>query len=108
MGVREAKVERYLDSEVKRLKGLTRKWVSPGHDGVPDRIVIAPASVVTFVEVKTSDGVVSPVQEREQRRLAAQGVRVTTVYGKKGVDEFIDDIFSYKVKDSYGKAQSDT
>ena len=93
MGVRENKVEKYLDDEVKKLGGITRKWVSPGRDGVPDRIVIV-AGVVTFVEVKTTgDGKLSTVQEREHRRLRDSGARVTTVHGHAGVDAFLLDIF---------------
>ena len=51
MGVRENKVEKYLDAEVNRLGGITRKWVSPGRDGVPDRIIILNGHIC-FVEVK--------------------------------------------------------
>ena len=88
MGVRENKVERYLDSEVVKLGGLTRKWVSPGRDGVPDRIVII-NGVVWFVEVKTIDGKQSEVQKREHQRLIECGANVATVYGNAGVDMFI-------------------
>lgn len=88
MGVRENKVERYLDNAVTRIGGITRKWTSPGRDGVPDRIVIRDGKVV-FVEVKTTDGKLSPAQEREHQRLREQGVRVVTVYGEHGVDVFI-------------------
>jgi len=88
MGVRENKVERYLDSEVKKLGGLNRKWVSPGRDGVPDRIVIINGTV-WFVEVKTIDGVTSEVQKREHQRLRDCGANVATVYGNAGVDMFI-------------------
>jgi Holliday junction resolvase-like predicted endonuclease len=93
MGIRENKVEKYLDDEVNFLGGITRKWVSPGRDGVPDRIVIL-FGTVWFVEVKTTDGKtdeckLSEVQKREHTRLRAAGANVVTVYGKEGVDEFI-------------------
>jgi hypothetical protein len=89
MGARESKVERYLDEEVVLLGGLTRKWVSPGHTGVCDRIVFL-QSDVWFVEVKTNDGRLSPEQIREHQRLKDQGAKVTTVYGKTGVDKFME------------------
>ena len=89
MGVRENKVEKYLDREVTRLGGLTRKWVSPGRDGVPDRIVIIDGDV-WFVEVKTQDGKLTPVQEREHQRLRDAGAQVHAIYGEAGVDEFIE------------------
>jgi len=91
MGVRENKVERYLDKQVKLLGGLTRKWVSPGRDGVPDRIVILDG-VVWFVEVKTIDGVTSEAQKREHKRLIDSGANVTTVKGNTGVDQFTRDL----------------
>jgi len=46
MGVRENKVEKYLDKEVSKIGGITRKWVCPGRDGVPDRICFINADVV--------------------------------------------------------------
>lgn len=89
MGVRESRVERYLDQCVRALGGLTRKWVSPGVDGVPDRIVVIPGAPIWMVEVKTSDGRLSECQKREHIRLRDAGANVTTVYGHDGVDEFV-------------------
>lgn len=91
MGVRENKVEKYLDKQITVLGGLTRKWTSPGRDGVPDRICIVDGNVY-FVEVKTVDGKCSPVQLREHERLCDAGATVRTVYGEQGVDEFITSI----------------
>lgn len=88
MGVRENKIERYLDSEVLKLGGLTRKWVSPGRNGVPDRIVIT-NNIVVGVEVKCTDGKLSTAQIRELSRLQDASMLVTIVYGKSGVDGFI-------------------
>ena len=88
MGARENKVEKYLDSEVKKLGGVTRKWVSPGRDGVPDRIVIIKGTV-RFVEVKTSEGKLTVRQQREHDQLRAAGARVHTVYGQSSVDMFL-------------------
>ncbi len=91
MAARENKVERYLDSEVMKLGGITRKWVSPGVNGVPDRIVIV-NGLVWFVEVKTVDGRLSPWQVREIDRLRDHGVNALVVYGVEGVDEFIKEV----------------
>lgn len=102
MGVRENKVEKYLDTKIVELGGITRKWVSPGVDGVPDRIVFLPCGStvlmnlcvrddeIYLVEVKTVDGELSVAQEREHATLRAAGANVTTVYGERGVDGFID------------------
>ena len=88
MGVRENKVEKYLNSEIDKMGGITRKWVSPGRDGVPDRIIIVDGTI-DLVEVKTNDGELSDNQTREQVRLSYTGATVATVYGKNGVDEYV-------------------
>jgi hypothetical protein len=89
MGVRESKVEKYLDKQVTAVGGLTRKWVSPGRDGVPDRIVVHHGHVI-FVEVKTVDGTLTKNQRREQKRLRDKGASVTTVYGNADVNKFVE------------------
>tara|TARA_R100001086_G_scaffold176789_1_gene97631 strand:+ start:263 stop:571 length:309 start_codon:yes stop_codon:yes gene_type:complete len=93
MGVRENKVERYLDDHVKALGGITRKWVSPGVDGVPDRIVLI--GKVFFCEVKTCDGGYGPGQLREHDRLREHGATVCTVWGEAGVDQLIEELQLY-------------
>ena len=91
VGVRENKVENYLDERVRQIGGLTRKWISTNQVGVPDRIVIVEGDI-WFVEVKTADGKLSPMQVREHQRLRDVGARVTTVYGTNGVDKFIEEL----------------
>lgn len=103
MGVRENKVEAYLRKQVQQLGGDTRKWVSPGRDGVPDQVCILNGRVI-FVEVKTIDGRLSEPQKREHARLRELGAIVTTVYGQQGVDALINDIYSYKLEESYAQA----
>ena len=91
MGTRENAVETYLNDQVVKLGGITRKWVCPSRDGIPDRIVVVRGRIV-FVEVKPSDGRLSTCQEREHIRLGAAGASVKTVYGVDGVDNFIKDL----------------
>lgn len=89
MGVREGKVEKYLDDQVTKLGGITRKWISPGRIGVPDRIIILRGNVI-FVEIKTDDGRLSDQQSREIARLLSHGAKVAVLYGRGGVDFFIN------------------
>lgn len=89
MGVRENKVERYLDAQVKLLGGETRKFVSPGHDGVADRLCFLPGGLLWLVEVKTTDGRESPPQKRERTRMIDRGFRSKIVYGEGQVDLLI-------------------
>lgn len=106
MGVRENKVERYLDEQVRlNLGGETRAWKKSNRDGVPDQIVIYPdvePTEIHFVEVKTTDGEKSPTQIREQERLSELNCIVTTVYGSEGVDSYISDVlWGRPVKEEY-------
>lgn len=89
VGRRENKVETHLTEEVQKIGGDTRKWVCPGRDGVTDRIVLI-KGYICLVEVKTVDGKLEPSQEREIPRLIKLGADVYEVYGRKGVDLFIN------------------
>jgi hypothetical protein len=91
MGVREGAIEKYLKEEVEKVGGMTRKWVSPGHKGVPDQIVFH-NECVYFVETKTQDGVTSPSQEREIDRLLEMGFDAQILCSKKAVRNFIASI----------------
>jgi len=48
----EKQLEKKLKTEVERLGGLCLKLVTPGFTGIPDRLVVMPAGVVYFIEVK--------------------------------------------------------
>lgn len=90
MGRPEAIVEKYLDSEIKKLGGFTEKW--EGRNGNPDRIVFLPYGRVWFVEVKTLKQNLRPSQQRFSDKLSKMGANTTFVKGKHGVDLFIKDV----------------
>ena len=50
--MREKDIERKFVAEVKRRGGICPKWVSPGFDGMPDRIALLPGGKSGFVEAK--------------------------------------------------------
>lgn len=87
----ESKVEAYLRREVEGRGGVCRKWVAPGHTGVPDRIVVL-RGMVWFVELKQDDGRLSPIQRAEQKKLTDAGASVVTLYGLQGVRTFLNTI----------------
>lgn len=80
----ERDIEKWLGEKVKELGGIFYKWVSPGNDGVPDRIVILPGGRIYFVELKTKNGRLSPIQEYQIRCLKMRGIDVIVI---KGIDE---------------------
>ncbi|MCD7757098.1 MAG: VRR-NUC domain-containing protein [Clostridiales bacterium] len=89
MSMTEKTVERRLTDGVRRRGGLCYKFVSPGNDGVPDRIVVTPAGVVWFVELKTTVGRLSARQKLQIGRLQANYANVAVLYGAEDVDQFL-------------------
>lgn len=91
MGKREAKVESYLNEQIEKLDGITRKWIS--NNPVPDRICVIPGIGMIAVEVKASGGRWSSLgQEKEFERLKEKGAMAYIVYGHDGVDNLITEL----------------
>ena len=74
----EREIEKNLVDGVRNLGGRAYKFVSPGNDGVPDRIVVLPQRAPKFIELKTEYGRLSNLQKVQIRRLRnlGQDVRV--------------------------------
>ncbi len=90
--MRESEIEKILVDEVKKLGGRAYKWVSPGNDGVPDRIVILPDAWPIFVELKTDTGSLTRLQEVQIARLKKLGQWVEVVKGIHGLQLFFEDL----------------
>ena len=82
----ERTVEKYLVKRVKEAGGMAPKWVSPGHSGVPDRIVFLPGGRIIFVEVKAPGKKLRPLQVHVKGQLEALGVDFRVVDSKEGVN----------------------
>lgn len=87
--MRESTIERYLHQQVTKAGGTTRKFVSPGHKDVPDRIVIWPLAGVHFVETKAPGKKPRAGQLREHARLRKLGCTVLTIESPKEVDTYV-------------------
>lgn len=87
----EKDVEKYLVKRVKEADGIAYKFVSPGHNGVPDRICVLPGGVAIFVEVKKPDGRLSPVQVMQLQALFRRDHNVAVVWSKEDVDRLISE-----------------
>lgn len=85
----EHHIENYLCKRVRDIKGVCRKWVSPGHKGVPDRICIFENNTIVFVECKTATGRLSKLQQIEIATLKSYDCKVFVVSSKRDVDLFI-------------------
>lgn len=89
LSVNEACVEVYFNRGVRALGGIPFKFVSPGNDGVPDRIAVLPGGKIWFVELKKAGGRVSGVQQVQQARISLLGFRVRVAYGMSGVKDVL-------------------
>lgn len=69
MNILEKQIEDYIRRKVEYTGGKFLKWVSPGNDGVPDRIAIFPDGKIWFVELKTKRGKIAPIQQYWNERL---------------------------------------
>lgn len=86
----ESKVEKILTDGIKAMGGIAFKFVSPGNNGVPDRLIVLPGGRVYFVELKTDTGRLSEPQKRQIERLRFTGADVHVLYGEKDVKEFLE------------------
>ena len=64
--MREKDIERKLTKAVKDMGGLAPKFVSPGFDGVPDRLVLLPEGKLAFVELNAEGKKLRPLQEKRK------------------------------------------
>ena len=86
--MRESELERILVEQIRKAGGKAYKWISPGNDGVPDRIVILQEGKVFFVELKADDGRLSAQQKIQIARMRKLGADVMVVKGIDGLIEF--------------------
>lgn len=84
----EKQVEVFMKSEAQKRGCLFYKFVSPGNDGVPDRILITRTGQVHFIELKTTTCRLSPTQQVQILRLKEHHAQVSVVQGKDGVINF--------------------
>lgn len=75
--MREKIIEQHLVKAVKNSGGIAPKLVSPGFDGMPDRLVLLPGGKIGFVEVKAPGKEPRPLQVARHgllRRAGLQGI----------------------------------
>ena len=74
--MREKTIEQKLVRAVKSRDGFCPKLISPGMDGMPDRMVLLPGSHIAFVEVKAPGQKPRVLQKRRHAQLRTLGFQV--------------------------------
>jgi hypothetical protein len=87
--MKEKVIEEYLRDEIKAIGGRAYKFISPGNDGVPDRLAVLPGGRVIFVELKATGKGPRPLQELQIKRLQDLGHTVFVIDSKQGVDAVV-------------------
>ncbi len=90
--MREKQVEQKLVREVKKRGGICPKFVSPGFDGMPDRIVLLPDGHFGFVEVKAPGEVPRPLQVSRHRLMSRLGFQVYVLDDPEKIGGILDEI----------------
>ena len=72
----EKTIEQKLVKAVKTAGGIAPKFVSPGLDGMPDRLILLPNGKIAFVEVKRHGEKPRALQEARHEMLRRLGFQV--------------------------------
>ena len=90
----ERAIEQRLVEAVRKAGGLCPKFVSPGWDGVPDRIVLLPGGKLGFVELKAPGQKLRPLQRQRREQLECLGFRVFVIDGVEQIGGVLHEILS--------------
>lgn len=90
--MRERHIEQLLCRAVKKKGGIAPKLVSPGFDGMPDRLLLFPQGRVAFVEVKAPGAKPRPLQIARHRLLVKLGFMVYVIDDETQIQPLINDI----------------
>ncbi len=92
--MREKQIEAKLVKAVKAVGGICPKLVSPGMDGMPDRLVFLPDGKFCMVEVKAPGEKPRSLQLSRHRLLQSLGFRVYVLDDPAQIGGVLDEIQS--------------
>lgn len=91
--MKESYLENKLRLSVKKLGGIALKFVSPGVDSVPDRIVLLKGKV-WFVEMKAPGKTPTPKQLIRHDQLRGLGFKVLAINSNEELQNFLNELQS--------------
>lgn len=90
--MQEKKIEQKLVAVVKKMGGICPKFVSPGFDGMPDRLVLLPGGRFAFIEVKAPGKKPRPLQIARHEMLKRLGFTVYVLDNTEKIGAILDEI----------------
>ena len=90
--MREREIEKQFALAVKKRGGICPKFVSPGYDGMPDRLALLPDGKLAFVELKAPEQKPRQLQIARHRLLRKLGFKVYVLDDIDKIGEIIDEI----------------
>ena len=90
--MREKQIEQKLVRAVRQRGGIAPKFVSPGLDGVPDRLILMPGGHMAFAELKAPGGKPRPLQQHRIGQLRQLGFRVYIIDNTEQIGGVLNEI----------------
>jgi len=94
--MREKQIESKLVKAVRNVGGMCPKLVSPGTDGMPDRLVLLPGCRIGFVEVKAPGKEPRSLQTQRHRQLRALGFPVFVLDDPEQVPQIVKEVSEWR------------
>lgn len=88
----EKQIEQKLVRAVRAAGGIAPKFVSPGLDGVPDRLILLPGGRLAFAELKAPGRHPRPLQLRRIEQLRQLGFRVYIIDNTNQIGGVLNEI----------------
>ena len=90
--MKEKHIETRLVNAVRSQGGMCPKFVSPGTDGVPDRIILLTGGRIAFAETKAPGKKMRPLQVKRKGQLEALGFRVYCIDRPEQINTVIAEV----------------
>ena len=90
--MREKATEQKLILMIKAAGGIAPKFISPGYDKIPNRIVLLPEGHIAFVEVKVPGKKPRPLQQARHDMLRRLGFKVFVLDDTSQIGVILDEI----------------
>jgi len=95
--MREKQIERKLVNAIKAAGGIAPKFVSPGYDGMPDRLLRLQGGRMAFVEVKSPGEKPRPLQTARHRMLRKLGFKVYVLDAEADIEKIVKEVMPDEV-----------